>query len=120
MHLATNHQAPLTLRYIRQRVVRVHLAPILQRTAVIQVGAPDRTVRVRGIRIAPAAVPAVEVPVRVGTEEGFVAARDHLGEGGSVVGGAGAPDLDNGGEREGHVEVEEVLLPDDRGEGVGV
>ncbi len=65
-------------------------------------------------------MPAVEVPVRVGTEEGFVAARDHLGEGGFVVGGAAAPNLHDGGLGEGHVEVKEVLFPDDRGEGVGV
>ena len=111
---------PPAPRDVAQRVVGVHLAPVLQWAAVVEVRACDGTVRVRRVGVAPAAVPAVEVPVRVGTEEGPVAASDDFGEGGAVAGRAGAPYLDDGVGGQRQVEVEDVFFPDDWGQGVGV
>lgn len=65
VHLATNDQMLLTFRCHHQRVVSVHLAPILQWSVMMQIRALDRTVRVVEIRMAPASMHAVEVPVRV-------------------------------------------------------
>ena len=120
VHLATKHQMLPVLRYVAQRVIRIHLAPVLKRSTIIEVGTFDLTVRVSRVRVAPASVPAVEIPVRVCAEEGSVAPSDHFGESGSVAVHAGTPDLDDGVGGQGQVEVEDVFFPYDWGQRVRV
>ena len=110
MHLAANHPRPLLRRCdIRQRVVRVDVAPVLGRGAVIRVGGNDGSPGVCRCGVEPGAVAAIEVPVRVVAEEGSVAGFDDGGEG-------GCPDPrlhDRGGFRERHVPREQRLFPHD-------
>lgn len=112
MHLAADDQMPVPNRDARQRVVRVDVAPVVVRTAVVQI---RRLQDARGgERIEPLAEAAVEVPVLVVAEDGAVAAGDGGGEGGGR-----APGLHEHVRAEGEVEVEGDFFPHDGREVVG-
>ena len=91
MHLATDNKLFLRSRVVLCGVVRVHLTPIFHRGAIIRVGRCDGCLGICLVGIEPLPVTAVEVPVIVGTKEGFMAFGNH-----GVEGGLTLPGLDDG------------------------
>ena len=110
MHLATDDKLFLSSRVVLCGVVRVHLAPIFHRGAIIRVGGCNGCLGVCLVGIEPLPVAAVEVPVIVGAKESFMA----FGNDG-VEGGLTLPGLDDGVAGQGEVPGQESFFPDNRG-----